>query len=61
VLERYWRWNRAHGRMQFATYLKQVKFSVMEMAREDLETADVGAALISLISPHYQYWRDSRE
>jgi GT2 family glycosyltransferase len=60
VLERYWRWNRAQGRMSFLTYLKQIKYSVTVMAAEDLETADVGAAMISLISPHYQYWRDRR-
>ena len=61
VLERYWRWNRpAGGRMSFLAYLKQIKYSVMVMAREDMETADVGAALISLISPHYQFWRDRK-
>jgi len=59
VLERYWRWNReAGGRMSFFAYLKQIKYSVTVMAREDMETADIGAALISLISPHYQFWRD---
>jgi GT2 family glycosyltransferase len=61
VLERYWRWNRADGRMTFATYLKQIKYSVTVMAREDMETADMGAALISLISPHYQFWRDRKQ
>jgi GT2 family glycosyltransferase len=61
VLERYWRWNRAQGKMTVLTYLKQIKYSVTVMAREDMETADTGAALISLISPHYQYWRDLLE
>jgi len=61
VLERYWRWHRASGRMTFAGYLRQIKFSITEMARQDMETADAGAAVISLISPHYQYWRDLRE
>ncbi|HEX4085568.1 MAG TPA: glycosyltransferase family 2 protein [Chthoniobacteraceae bacterium] len=58
VLERYWRWNRAGGRLTFARYIKQIHFAVTVMARQDMETADVGAALISLVSPHYQYWRD---
>jgi GT2 family glycosyltransferase len=58
VLERYWRWNRGRGRMDFLTYLRQIKFSVTVMAREDMATADIGAALISLISPHYQFWKD---
>ncbi len=61
VLERYWRWNRAHGRKTFSTYLKQIKYSITVMAREDMETADIGAALISLLTPHYQYWRDRLE
>ena len=61
VLERYWRWNRANGRMTFSRYLKQLHFAVTVMARQDMETADIGAAVISLISPHYQYWRDLRE
>jgi len=60
VLERYWRWNRAQGRMDTLAYLRQIKYSMTVMAREDMETADVAAALISLISPHYQYWRDRR-
>jgi len=59
VLNRYWRWNRPEdGSMSFPAYLKQIKYSVTVMAREDMETADVGAMLISLISPHYQFWRD---
>jgi GT2 family glycosyltransferase len=62
VLERYWRWNRdAAGRMSFPAYLRQIKYSATGMAREDLETADIVAALISLISPHYQFWRDRME
>ena len=58
VLERFWRWNSGQGRMSFPNYLKQIKYSVTVMAREDMETADILAALISLISPHYQFWRD---
>jgi GT2 family glycosyltransferase len=61
VLERYWRWNRARGRLDFLTYLRQIKYSVTVMAREDMETADIGAALISLVSPHYQFWKDRGE
>ena len=58
VLERYWRWNRAAEPISFGSYLKQIKYAVTGMAREDMETADIGAALISLLSPHYQFWRD---
>ena len=61
VLERYWRWNRGRTPMSVLTYLRQTKYSVMVMAREDMETADILASLISLIAPHYQFWKDRRE
>ena len=60
-MERYWRWNRGQDGMSFLTYLRQIKYSVMVMAREDMETADILASLISLIAPHYQFWKDRRE
>jgi GT2 family glycosyltransferase len=61
VLERYWRWSRANGKMSFSTYLKQIKYSVTEMAWEDIESGDLIAAMISLASPHYQFLRDCME
>ena len=58
VLERYWRWNTApHGRMTIAAYLRQIAYSIKVMAREDLIAHDPAAALISLLSPHYQFWK----
>lgn len=58
VLERYWRWNTApHGRMSCAAYLRQISYSIKVMAHEDLRARDPAAALISLLSPHYQYWK----
>lgn len=55
VLERYWRWNSApHGRMGLRAYLRQISYSMKVMARKDLAEGDVPAALISLLSPHYQ-------
>ncbi|MGB8355039.1 MAG: glycosyltransferase [Chthoniobacteraceae bacterium] len=57
VLERYWRWNTApHGRMSAWNYLRQILFSIKVMARDDLRAGDPAAALISLLSPHYQFW-----
>ncbi|MGA3169814.1 MAG: glycosyltransferase family A protein [Chthoniobacteraceae bacterium] len=58
ALERYWRWNKGARRMDLLSYLKQIKYSATVMAREDMETDDLEAAAISLISPHYQFWRD---
>lgn len=58
VLERYWRWNTPpDGRMGVPAYLRQIIFSIKVMAREDLIAHDPAAALISLLSPHYQFWK----
>lgn len=62
VLERYWRWYTApHGRMSVHDYLRQVAFSIRTMAGEDLAAGDPGAALISLASPHYQFWKSRQK
>lgn len=58
VLERYWRWNTApRGRMTAAAYLRQIAYSIKVMARTDLRAGDPAAAVISLLCPHYQYWK----
>jgi glycosyltransferase involved in cell wall biosynthesis len=58
ALERYWRWNTApYGRMGAGVYLRQIVYSIKVMAREDLLAHDPAAALISLICPHYQFWK----
>ena len=60
VLERYWRWNTApHGGMGGVDYLKQIAYSIKVMVREDLRERDPLAAMISLISPHHQFWMSS--
>ena len=57
VLERYWRWNAGiEESASLAHYLKQIMFSFKVMAREDLKAGDPAAALVSLLSPHYQFW-----
>lgn len=61
VLERYQRWNAPkQGCMSVAAYLRQIVFSIKVMARDDLAARDPLAALISLLSPHYQYWARRR-
>ena len=58
VLERYWRWNGGReGPVSLRWYVKQVAHSIKVMARQDLEARDLPAIPISLLSPHYQYWR----
>lgn len=58
VLERYWRWNAGKDeRVSWKEYLKQMVYSVKVMARQDWESGDIFAVPISLLSPHYQFWR----
>jgi GT2 family glycosyltransferase len=57
LMERYCRWNNAQqGRMGIGGYLRQIFFSVKVMVREDLRARDPLSALISLLSPHCQFW-----
>lgn len=56
VLERYCRWN-THGSMTLREYAKQISYSIKVMARDDLRAGDPLAALISLLSPHIQFWK----
>lgn len=60
VLERYWRWNAAKGKpASWYEYWKNVGYSIKAMAAMDLRARDPRAALISLVCPHYQFWRTS--
>jgi GT2 family glycosyltransferase len=58
VLERYWRW---YAGVDEATtwigYIRNVIFSLKVMARQDLMNRDFGAVVISLICPHFQFWK----
>lgn len=60
VLERHWRWgrwNRGRGDdRSWGAYVRTVARS-LTMAREDLQEGDLLAVPISLISPHYRFWR----
>jgi GT2 family glycosyltransferase len=55
VLERYTRWN-TRTPMSVRDYVRQIFYSIKVMAREDLRAGDPLAALISLASPHHQFW-----
>jgi glycosyltransferase involved in cell wall biosynthesis len=61
VLERYWRWNAGRGEpMTVRNYLRQTAFSIRTMARADLAAGDPLGIPISLLSPHYQFWKSHR-
>ena len=58
VLERYWRWHTGKDEdVSLKSYLKQIVFSIKVMVWDDLKDKDLLRALISLYSPHYQFWR----
>jgi len=56
VLERYARWN-TRNRMGVRDYLRQINYTVKVMLVADLKAKDFPAACISLLSPHYQFWK----
>jgi glycosyltransferase involved in cell wall biosynthesis len=56
VLERYARWNTL-SRMTARGYLRQLNYAVKVMAIKDLKERDPLGACISLLAPHYQFWK----
>jgi len=58
VLDRYWRWYAGKDEVvSWGSYRRNVVLSIKSMAWEDLRRGDPLAALISLICPHYQFWK----
>jgi GT2 family glycosyltransferase len=58
LLERYWRWNAGSDEnVSWLGYKRNVIYSIKGMARKDLQSRDPLAALISLLCPHYQFWK----
>jgi GT2 family glycosyltransferase len=56
VLERYARWNTL-SRMSARGYLRQLNYALKVMAVKDLKARDPLGACISLLAPHYQFWK----
>jgi cellulose synthase/poly-beta-1,6-N-acetylglucosamine synthase-like glycosyltransferase len=58
VLERYWRWHAGKNEsISLRGYAKQIWYSIKVMAMRDLQDGDLLSVPISLLSPHYQFWR----
>jgi glycosyltransferase involved in cell wall biosynthesis len=58
VLERYWRWYAGKDeRVSWRGYGKQIAYSLKVMARQDFQDGDLSSIPISLLSPHYQFWK----
>jgi glycosyltransferase involved in cell wall biosynthesis len=56
VLERYARWNTLHT-MTVRGYLRQLNYALKVMAVKDFKAKDPLGACISLLAPHYQFWK----
>ncbi len=60
VLERYWRWHAGVSEpLSLKSYAKQIVYSVKVMAAADLAARDPLCVPISLLSPHYQFWKSA--
>jgi glycosyltransferase involved in cell wall biosynthesis len=58
VLERFWRWHAdRNGSTSLKAYARMLSYSVKVMARADLARGEVDAAAISILLPHYQFWK----
>lgn len=58
VLERYWRWYAgATESVTWSGYGRNLAYAAKSMVPADLRAGDVGGAAISLICPHYQFWK----
>lgn len=58
VLERYWRWNAGVAEtVSWRHYAKQIAYSLKVMVKEDLLEGDPLSIPISVLAPHYQFWR----
>ena len=58
VLERYWRWHAgAREGVSWKAYARQIAYALKVMAAADWQARDLPCLLITLFSPHYQFWR----
>ena len=58
VLERYWRWHIGRDeKITFKDYLRSIKNSIKPMAQEDLRLGNWACIALSLICPHYCFFK----
>jgi glycosyltransferase involved in cell wall biosynthesis len=58
VMERHWRWYAGtHPAVNWREYRKSIAYSVKCMAMDDLRAGDPLSVPVSLLSPHYHFWR----
>jgi len=58
TLERYWRWYAGSDEtVTWRGYVRNLGYAARTMAVADLRAGDPASALISLLAPHYQFWK----
>jgi len=58
LLERYWRWYAGKSEeVSLKCYLKQLIYSIKVLVVQDIKSKDFASIPISLILPHYQFWK----
>jgi glycosyltransferase involved in cell wall biosynthesis len=58
LLERYWRWYASQqNEISIQSYIQNFKYSLFYMAKKDIKDRDFKRLLLSLICPHYQFFK----
>jgi cellulose synthase/poly-beta-1,6-N-acetylglucosamine synthase-like glycosyltransferase len=58
VLERYWRWHAGEReQVSLSSYVRQVWYSLRVLVPRDIADGDLLAVPLSLLCPHYQFWK----
>jgi glycosyltransferase involved in cell wall biosynthesis len=58
VFERYWRWYAVKNEsLSLKAYLRAIIYSLKVLAAKDILNGDCPSACLSIIVPHYQFWR----
>jgi len=61
VFERYWRWHAAcEGPLSARAYWRLIIYSLKVLVVRDLAKRDVPSAVLSMLVPHYQFWKSWR-
>jgi GT2 family glycosyltransferase len=58
VLDRYWRWYAGkHEKTSLRQYARLIYYSIKVLVKRDIQDKDLMSVPISLLCPHYQFWK----
>jgi hypothetical protein len=58
VLQRYWRWHAGEReQVSLSSYVRQVWYSLRVLVLRDIADGDLLAVPLSLLCPHYEFWK----